>query len=734
MKAVFLLELFLIMSLFPSVFPKIDLNVHLEEINVDAVYGNFKWSNGTDLLMKAVDAALNPNIRGLYVLYKKLHISSECFESLQSIIMGLRSNKRWAVEMVDASGKIPGGILDGTIMDFGSLDECLRIKVHESSRTSNRKEIFRGRYCMVGYDSPLFSPIDQKSPDGVSYIDLYGDPPEWAHEVLERAGGYMKTSALWFGTCVPSTCSADDIQRIAGVVAKPLGFNVTVADCQIDEPYVWPSYVTVSVVILSCLATLCAIGTLMDAICRCRKSNPTDTQADGMLLRIPKAFSLLTNTEKLFCAAGGGGSLSCFHGIRFLSATWIVLGHTYFYTDTWKYIKSRSLLRFQDIFDHRLPAAVIENFTIPVGTFFFMSGFLLMYTTWRKLEKSDGKLNFFMFVVHKYWRMTPAIALMLVMFFCMPLIDSGPLWNSTLNPPLQNCRNLWWANLLYINNFWNTREYCLLHTWYMAALMQFHILGVLLLVVSYRWPVVGVIMGSMIMVICSVEVALLVIWHDFPMPASGVIKDMDIIEDYNSRIYIKPYTHFTTYMIGMVVGYAVLKFHNKKLSMKYQILGWILATVGALASVFGIYGPAEDVATRVFYIIGHRIGWALSIGWLIYACATGIGGIVNRLLSWNAMCSLGQLSYLTYLIHPLVIIYKDASIKERVYFGHTELVCSFLSTLMISLFLAYVGYVAVETPFSILENIVFRSRPKINFKKTENKENEIISRQNVSNP
>lgn len=98
MKTVFLLELFLIMSLFSSVFPKIDLNVHLEEIDVDAEYGNFKWSNVTDLLMKAVDAALNPNIRGLYVLYKKLHISSECFESLQSIIMGLRSNKRWAVE------------------------------------------------------------------------------------------------------------------------------------------------------------------------------------------------------------------------------------------------------------------------------------------------------------------------------------------------------------------------------------------------------------------------------------------------------------------------------------------------------------------------------------------------------------------------------------------------------------------------------------------------------------
>lgn len=50
-------------------------------------------------------------------------------------------------------------------------------------------------------------------------------------------------------------------------------------------------------------------------------------------------------------------------------------------------------------------------------------------------------------------------------------------------------------------------------------------------------------------------------------------------------------------------------------------------------------------------------------------------GIINRLLSWRAMYPLGQLSYLTYLLHPLVIIYRNASLRERVYYGHTELVC-----------------------------------------------------------
>lgn len=43
-----------------------------------------------------------------------------------------------------------------------------------------------------------------------------------------------------------------------------------------------------------------------------------------------------------------------------------------------------------------------------------------------------------------------------------------------------------------------------------------------------------------------------------------------------------------------------------------------------------------------------------------------------------------------------------------------------------SLFLAFVGYIAVEMPFAILEKIVFKRRSKLNFK-TECKENPDVS-------
>lgn len=81
--------------------------------------------------------------------------------------------------MIDATGKIPSGILEGTVMDFGSYDECLKIRVNDPSKYSNGKELFRGQFCMVGYHSPLLTYMKQKTPDGRDYTDAYGTPPEW---------------------------------------------------------------------------------------------------------------------------------------------------------------------------------------------------------------------------------------------------------------------------------------------------------------------------------------------------------------------------------------------------------------------------------------------------------------------------------------------------------------------------------------------------------------------------
>ncbi|XP_042904392.1 nose resistant to fluoxetine protein 6 [Parasteatoda tepidariorum] len=660
-----------------------------------------KWPVIQEMFQKALDETLSMStLMEINRMLEELHLSSDCTESLVKIMFGLRKTKRWAIHMVDSSGKLPSGILEGTVMDFGSYDECLKIRFNDSSLS------FRGQYCMVGYSSPLISPFSPNSSSGKKYIDSYGYPPEWIAKEIINAGGYLKRVAFWLGTCVPSTCSQEDMTKLLSQVTKPLGMKVSIADCQIEKPNPWPYSAFVAVCFMMVIAGLCFLGTTADIITIRQHSY-------CHLVRFLKAFSIYTNTEKLMSNIPDGGALGCFHGMRFLSSTWIVLGHTYFFTDTWKYLKYRNLLGFQAIFNHNLPLAIIENFTIPVGSFFFMSGFLLVYSTWRKLERNNGKLNLIMFFIHKYWRMTPALVLMILMLMALPLINAGPLWNSTLNPPIQACEKHWWTNILYINNWWGAEDFCVIHTWYLAALMQFHLVGVIVLLICYRWRIIGTILGLVIAIGSCILTSFIAAWNDYPMPAPGYIKDMDIVDDYNTKIYVKSFNHTVTYFMGMLTAYLVLKYKDKRMATRYQILGWVLALTSSLCSIYGLYGPADSIVVRSFYIGFHRIGWTFGVCWVAYSCITGNGGIINRFLSWKPFIPLGHLSYLVYLIHPLVILYRTASLRERVYYGHTDLVFEYLAYTLVSFFLAFIGYITVEMPFTNLEGMIFKTSSSV---------------------
>ncbi|XP_042907473.2 nose resistant to fluoxetine protein 6 [Parasteatoda tepidariorum] len=583
-------------------------------------------------------------------------------------------------------------------MDLGSFDECLNIRFNDSSMS------FSGQYCMVGYSSPLLSSFSANSSSEKKYIDSYGDPPEWiAKDVIMNAGISIKHAALWLGTCIPSTCSQQDLMKLLVQLTKPLGIKVSIADCQIQQTKPWPTSASVAVCFFIVVACLCILGTVADNI------TIHQNLESYVAVRFLKAFSIYRNTEELLGHAPDARTLGCFHGIRFLSATWIILGHTYFIADKWQYLEHRNLKRFTEIFNHNLPVAVIENFTIPVGSFFFMSGFLLVYTIWRKLEKNDGNLNLIMFLVRKYLRLTPALGLIILMVFALPLIDAGPLWYSILNTEVHACETFWWTNILYVNNLWESKSTCVFHTWYLAALMQFHLIGVVVLLICYRWKVMGTFVGLIIPVGSCILTSFIAAWHNFPMPALGYVKDMEFADDYLKKLYIKPFNHIATYFIGMLTAHLVLKYKDKKLETHYQILGWILAVVRSLSSIYGLYGPSESLFVRSFYIGFHRVGWASAVGWVAYSCIAGNGGIINRFLSWKAFIPLGHLSFLAYLIHPLVMIYRNASLRERVYYGQTELVFKYLVYTLVSFFLAFIGYITVEKPFATLERLMSKT-------------------------
>ena len=58
--------------------------------------------------------------------------------------------------------------------------------------------------------------------------------------------------------------------------------------------------------------------------------------------------------------------------------------------------------------------------------------------------------------VHTLARLTPAYAVMVALEASwFSHLGNGPMWNRLVGTETENCRQNWWINLIYLNNYIN---------------------------------------------------------------------------------------------------------------------------------------------------------------------------------------------------------------------------------------------------------------------------------------
>ena len=77
--------------------------------------------------------------------------------------------------------------------------------------------------------------------------------------------------------------------------------------------------------------------------------------------------------------------------------------------------------------------------------------------------------------------------------------------------------------------------------------------------------------------------------------------------------------------------------------------------VYGLSNLFATNSPSHQswsMFQSIMYNCFSKTLWSLALGWVIFSCHKGYGGVVNSFLSWKAWIPLSKLSYAAYLIHP----------------------------------------------------------------------------------
>ncbi|CAG7728552.1 unnamed protein product [Allacma fusca] len=657
------------------------------------------------------DFLLNLNPTAIYAELPELNVSATCVGHTQELLHRLRNtptlrNSTWALHMLDSWGKIPEGFLTGHVNSMGDFDECYNINVNHLEilypnhpKDLDLDEFFRGQFCnLVVLPS---SSVTKQIRERKGAVDV---------EELWELIGIQQGALVYPSTtvCLPSSCNLDDVNKLTTYMFAQIGLYSQILSCDVKEDTHLNTGDWAMIGILGVLGLLIFVGTMIDG-CLARNADPDKPKRKpGTGVQVLVAFSLITNIRKWQnVGPGGGENFGCLHGLRFMSTLWVILAHTWFmviYVPWWNMVDVKLAHKTWTVL-------TMLNATVAVDTFFVMGGMLVSYNLLKTYAKTGGQINYIMYVVHRYLRLTPTYAILVgIMATIFPLLGNGPYWG-LMNEWGQYCKDHWWTNLLYINNLVYSSEICQAEAWYLSDDMQFYIFTPLLVYPLWKFKVPGKIILGVLTILSIAAPGLHVQLEDRPVPT---IIGSRSNQSFYADVYIKPWTRVQTYFVGMWLGYLLFKTRGKKIKLAPPVvmLGWVISTGIALAVLYGIapwFDPLTPIpqAWKVIYASFHRVGWAISISWIIFACINGYGGYINNFLSWTPFIPLGRLSFTTYLVSLHVQTVLHLTIRQPLHFSSYIMTNFFFAHVIMSLVVGFVCTICFESPFIQLEKLLF---------------------------
>jgi len=275
------------------------------------------------------------------------------------------------------------------------------------------------------------------------------------------------------------------------------------------------------------------------------------------------------------------------------------------------------------------------------------------------------------------------------------------------------CQYTWWTNLLFINNFFALNYPCMPWTWHVAVDMQLFLLTIPILILYKKRPLAGFLVSAVLAVLSIILNGIIVGSYGLPpsLMASTDLSRYDAANEYYSKIFVKPYMRWNSYLIGIFVGYVLRRTerHPNALGLKFLHIApvntacWAAIVAVCSSLVYGLYAFASGrqltLASVVIYASVARTVWALAIGLLILLCLRSRRGLVNWFLSWSLWIPLSRLTYCAFLIHGFALVFFYGTAKEWLQYSFGNSIYFWLSCLIVSYGLGLIAHVCVEAPF-----------------------------------
>ncbi|XP_071446215.1 nose resistant to fluoxetine protein 6-like [Hetaerina americana] len=668
----------------------------------------------------------------------------------------------------DASVKLPSGLLDGNLRNLGHFDECLNVEVESPNENEKgpdktaTNQRFIGQYCLVTVNFDLQDglslPKTTRENSLLENIDNALDKMMLGRRKLEdrnkkrESKEYMPVIPVFslsqMAVCMPSTCSHKEIEIYMQYVINTISamisekdpiFNITLCidneacashstrnlsnkeKWTLNNPFIWFLFllVMVSVAGTGC-DLLSSTGTEQEKPCCLNLS-----KFPGRNILV--SFSVPANIKKILgsgpaISRNSSTTLDCLDGVRFLSTIWVTLTH-----------KVLLLTREPFLNKGHLKESLASLFWMPltanmmsVDSFFLLGGLLRGYNYANDLDQE--KSNQISSIVQRYLRLTPALAVV-IWFYATTMhhIYYGPEWDWYVSSASTDCKESWWLNLLYLNNYLGFPRLCVIQSWYLSADMQLFIISPILLYplwftykhkngIQKYFGATPMIFAAMA---CIASQFIITFRNGYPA-LFRVWSEDKLLLDYTQYIHMATHNRMGPYVLGLMIGFVLNNLRGKSvvLSKLTVICGWIMSFA---LFIFVLYGPYTTLQMGTphqpfpdsIYASTHRIAWAIALGWLVFACCKGYGGPINQILSAKIFKQLSSIAYCMFLVHFAVLLTNLGSIRSSDYKDQYRLVREFIADVAVTMVFSVILYLLVEAPFSSLASLIFRKGKKV---------------------
>jgi len=431
--------------------------------------------------------------------------------------------------------------------------------------------------------------------------------------------------------------------------------------------------------------------------------------------------------------------MECLHGLRVLSLAWVIFGHTLIFWLTSVDVKNiEAVLKITQGFWYSL----LTSAPFSVDSFFFLSG-LLCTISLVPMFNAVKIPPIGLALLHRYLRLTPVYLLVIAIYYWVSVyLGDGPLWPSYIAATWgvsgsgSACGQYWWTNALYINNLYPTKvnDMCLAWSWYLANDMQFFLVALIVLALYTKvhkaigWGLTGgllvgcIIANAVITYDNSIGVAI------FEQLGGGGPGGASF-----DLVYDKPWTRIGPYAVGMLLGLVILE-GRIKLDKWNTALRMATHVFIAALFLFLIFIPwtANKVNpwkwpmwANVAYLMWDRSLWAVTLAWLVLAMLQGFAPWTNWILSWKAWAPLARMTYLAYLIHPVVMFVLFSNTKGQEYYTEpVQLILYFLGCWTATYIVSGLMTLLLEMPIANLEKLLVEGITAGMKKKIQNQHDE----------